>query len=217
MNAAKLVYVMGASGVGKDSVLTYARARLAGTDILFAHRYITREPVAGDENFIALSPKEFAARRERGLFLFAWAAHGCDYAIGREVEEWMRRGATVVVSGSRAHYREGRIGDCVPVLITAPSELAAQRLATRGREDAAARDRRLARGAEIAIAGAEIIDNSGPLAVAGEALVALLRRRARVLVLSNRLDGATVTGEEARPPAQPTVSPKGFGNKSGHS
>jgi ribose 1,5-bisphosphokinase len=177
MNAARLVYVMGASGVGKDSVLSYARARLAGTDILFAHRYITREPFDGDENFIALSPKEFSARRERGLFAFAWAAHGYEYGIGREIEEWLRRGATVVVSGSRAHYREGRIGDCVPVLITAPGELAAQRLAKRGREDSMARAQRLARGGEISVPGAEIIDNSGPLAIAGEALVTLLRRR----------------------------------------
>ena len=180
MTGGKLVYVMGASGVGKDSLLSYARARLAGSGVLFAHRYITRQPVAGDETFIALTAEEFAARRELGLFAFAWAAHGYEYGIGREIEEWMRRGATVVVSGSRAHYRDGRVGDCLPVLITASAEIAARRLAGRGREDAIERAERVARGAELAVIdGVEIIDNSGPLAEAGEALVALLRRRAK--------------------------------------
>ena len=177
MSPGRLVYVMGASGVGKDSLLAYARARLAGSDILFAHRYITRAPTPGDENFISLSPKEFAVRRELGLFAFAWSANGYEYGIGREIEEWARRGATVVVSGSRAHYREGRIGDCLPVLITAPLEMVAERLARRGRESDSAQRERLARAALLAVPGAEMIDNSGTLAEAGEALVALLRRR----------------------------------------
>ena len=57
-----LVYVMGPSGAGKDTLLRAARARLEGGDVFFAHRYITRDPVPGDENFIALSPAEFEAR-----------------------------------------------------------------------------------------------------------------------------------------------------------
>jgi ribose 1,5-bisphosphokinase len=172
----RLVYLMGASGVGKDALLRYARTRLGDTDILFAHRYITRQPVPGDENFIALSQQEFAVRREFGLFSFAWSAHGCDYAIGREIDEWLRRGAVVVVSGSRAHYRDGVVGTCLPVLITTAPEILAARLASRGRESEAACRERLARTIDGECAGAIVIDNSGPLAIAGEVLIDVLTR-----------------------------------------
>jgi ribose 1,5-bisphosphokinase len=48
--AGALVYVMGPSGAGKDSVLGRARAMLS-TDlpIVFAHRYITRPADSGGE------------------------------------------------------------------------------------------------------------------------------------------------------------------------
>ena len=115
---------MGPSGAGKDSVLRYARERLAGSGVLFAHRYITRPPVAGDENFVSLDPAEFAARRARGLFAFDWEAHGCLYGIGLEIEAWLERAALPCDAG-----------------VT--------------------------------------IDNSGPLAEAGEALVGLLAGRGR--------------------------------------
>jgi len=133
----RLVYVMGPSGAGKDTLLVYARGRLGGTGILFAHRYVTRAPLPDDENFIALSPAEFEARRELGLFLFHWAAHGTRYAIGREVEAWLARVAAVVVSGSRAHYAAARPPNAVPVLVTAAPEIIAARLAARGREGGA--------------------------------------------------------------------------------
>jgi ribose 1,5-bisphosphokinase len=170
----RLVYVMGPSGAGKDTVLAYARARLAGSGVLFAHRYITRAPVAGDENFVALSPDEFDERQRRGLFAFSWEAHGCRYGIGSEAEAWQRGGATVVVSGSRAHFRTAAIPDAVAILVTAAPEIRAERLARRGREAAEAVRARLDR-AEAA-EPSFTIDNSGPLDQAGEALVELLRR-----------------------------------------
>ena len=44
----QLIYVMGPSGAGKDSLLGYARERLAEQPLVFAHRYITR-PALSDE------------------------------------------------------------------------------------------------------------------------------------------------------------------------
>jgi ribose 1,5-bisphosphokinase len=172
---APLVYLFGPSGVGKDSILAYARARLAGSDILFAHRYVTR-PLAPDvENFVALTPAEFARRRELGLFAMSWSAHGLHYGVGCEIEVWREHAAAVVVSGSRAHFRTEAKPDWRPVLVTARPEIIAQRLAQRGREDEAAIAERLARGHEPPPAGAVILDNSGPLAVAGEAFISLLK------------------------------------------
>ena len=48
----KLIWLMGASGSGKDSLLTELRQR-EQTQLLVAHRYITRDASAGSENHIA--------------------------------------------------------------------------------------------------------------------------------------------------------------------
>lgn len=57
----KLIWLMGASGSGKDSLLTELRQRKQ-TQLLVAHRYITRDASAGSENHIALSEQEFYPR-----------------------------------------------------------------------------------------------------------------------------------------------------------
>ncbi len=54
---ARLIYVMGASGSGKDSLMRYAREKLAKhSNIVFAHRYITRPADAGGENHCVAHP-----------------------------------------------------------------------------------------------------------------------------------------------------------------
>lgn len=175
-----LVYVMGPSGAGKDTALRMARAQLtAGEKIAFAHRYVTRPADPRHENYVALSPTEFATRHAAGLFAFDWAAHGFRYGIGVEIETWHRVGFTVIVSGSRAHFASlrPRPEGLIAVLITAPPEILAQRLASRGRENAAAQAERLRRGQVFASAapGVVTIDNSGPPEHAAAALLKLLR------------------------------------------
>ena len=81
-----IAYVMGPSGAGKDTLLVLARRELAGSTILFAHRFVTRSADAGHENFIALSEQEFALRARLGLFAFDWQAHGLRYGVSREIE-----------------------------------------------------------------------------------------------------------------------------------
>ncbi len=100
-----LVYVMGPSGAGKDSVLSRARALLPPeAPVVFAHRYITRPADTGGENHVAVTRAEFAMRRAHGLFAYHWGAHGNDYGVGREIHDWRAAGLTVVVSGSRDHF-----------------------------------------------------------------------------------------------------------------
>ena len=57
----KLIWLMGPSGSGKDSLLAELRLR-EQTQLLVAHRYITRDASAGSENHIALSEQEFFTR-----------------------------------------------------------------------------------------------------------------------------------------------------------
>ncbi len=177
----KLVYVMGPSGAGKDSVLDRARAlALPGMPVVFAHRYITRPAGAGGENHVALSPAEFDLRRRQGLFAFHWQAHGNAYAIGAEIHRWRELGLTVVVSGSREHFVQagGIDAGTVPVLITAPADRLAARLAQRGREDTGAARARLQRAQahEIDDPRRVTIVNDGALDDAAEKFVSLLAR-----------------------------------------
>lgn len=181
MSAGPIVYVMGPSGAGKDSVLRYARERLDGLHpIVFAHRYITRPPTPGDENHIALTESEFAARAARNLFAMHWRAHGHRYGIGIEIERWRGAGCLVVVSGSRAHFEQelAATPGIVPVVITSDPAVLARRLAGRARDDAQAVTKRLQRGAahQVEHPALVTIDNSGTVAQAGERLVQVLTR-----------------------------------------
>jgi ribose 1,5-bisphosphokinase len=172
---------MGPSGAGKDSVMSRARALLPGTaPVFFAHRYITRPADIGGENHVALSEAEFLLRRAHGLFAFDWQAHGNRYGIGCEIEIWRKAGLTVVVSGSREHFlaADGLDADTYPVLITAPAERLAERLAARGREDSGAAAQRLDRGEAYTVDDARLvtITNDGALETAAEAFVSLIAR-----------------------------------------
>jgi ribose 1,5-bisphosphokinase len=176
-----LVYVMGPSGAGKDSVMNRARALLPSkAPVFFAHRYITRPADIGGENHVALSEAEFLLRREHGLFAFDWEAHGNRYGIGCEIETWRKAGLTVVVSGSREHFltADGLDADTHPVLITAPAERLAERLAARGREDSGAAAKRLGRGEAHTVNDARLVTimNDGALETAAEAFVSLIAR-----------------------------------------
>ncbi|VVE86336.1 phosphonate metabolism protein/1,5-bisphosphokinase (PRPP-forming) PhnN [Pandoraea bronchicola] len=187
MNLARLFYVMGPSGAGKDSLLAYARERIdtasaGGTPVLFAHRYITRAPSAG-ENHIALSHTEFAVRHALGCFALDWTSHDCRYGIGIEIDAWLAAGANVVINGSRAflehavhRYRE-RLH---LVEIRVDPAVRAQRLANRGRETGDALDKRVAH--QVAWTPPEgvplsVIANDGALAQAGDRLLHLLTGR----------------------------------------
>ena len=74
--------VVGASGVGKDTLLNGARAALAADDrFVFARRTITRSADAGGEDHLFVPPDAFARTREAGGFLASWSAHGLDYGL----------------------------------------------------------------------------------------------------------------------------------------
>ena len=183
--AGTLVFVTGASGAGKDSLLAYARERAAGLPLTFAHRYITRPALAGGENHVALDAREFALRRERGAFALHWEANGLCYGLGVEIDAWLQAGLAVVANGSRAALERAgaRYPGLVPVLVRAAPRVLEARLLARGREDAATVRARVARaaaqdpcpGALPGLTGLKVIANDVPLEQAGEQLLALLR------------------------------------------
>jgi ribose 1,5-bisphosphokinase len=175
----RLVYVMGPSGAGKDTLLTFARSRLSGAPVLFAHRYITRAAEAGGENHVFLSHDEFRIRADQGLFALQWSSHGLHYGIGVEIDAWMERGFTVVVNGSREYLQNvvTRYPALTAVHVDARPDVLAARLASRGRETLDEVRARLARRVPLAVPPHVVltaIDNSGALEDAGRALIEVL-------------------------------------------
>lgn len=181
MNFGRLIYVIGPSGCGKDSVMNYARARCSGNEATFAHRYITRSATSGGENHIHLHSDEYKARLASGLFALNWESHGLYYAIGAEIDIWLEAGFNVVMNGSRAYLPEaaGRYPSILPVLITVERGILKQRLLSRGRETLEEIDSRLERAEayDVQHRNLKVLDNSGELHVAGESLLSLVRNK----------------------------------------
>ncbi|MDO9198347.1 phosphonate metabolism protein/1,5-bisphosphokinase (PRPP-forming) PhnN [Rhodoferax sp.] len=177
---ARLIYVVGASGSGKDSLMSYARNRLANESlVVFAHRYITRAADAGGENHVALTQEEFDSRRRAGLMAMHWESHGHAYGLGIEVNQWLAKGITVVVNGSREYLETAaqRYPELVPVWVEVSPEVLRARLQARGREGAEEIEKRLARAPKNQVLGrrGELIRNDGELHLAGDTLVNLIR------------------------------------------
>lgn len=102
----KLIWLMGPSGSGKDSLLAELRLR-EQTQLLVAHRYITRDASAGSENHIALSEREFFTRAGQNLLALSWHANGLYYGVGIEIDLWLHAGFDVVVNGLTRAFAAG--------------------------------------------------------------------------------------------------------------
>ncbi len=182
-DVSRIIYLMGASGVGKDTLLRYARDQTTvGCPWVVAHRYITRDVDPETENHIALTQAEFDHREAAGLFALQWASHGYHYGIGIEIDQWLARGVNVLINGSRAylHQARARYPGLLPVKITVSDAVREQRLNDRGRETERDLHARLERADDldhVHCPGLEEICNDGPIAVAGNALLALCRSK----------------------------------------
>ncbi len=174
-----LIYVIGPSGAGKDSIMTYAKERLeAENRTVFAHRYITRAADAGGENHIALDLNEFERRAGLGLFCMDWESHGLRYGVGIEAETWIGMGLNVVVNGSRDYLPQAaeRFPNLVPVLISVAHDVLRERLRARGRENNDEIEKRIQRNRQMSFSHPNIVTirNDGPLADAGETFLSLI-------------------------------------------
>ncbi len=181
-NAGILVYMMGPSGVGKDTLIQYAQTLPSTSTVtrpLFvARRYITRPLDKGGEQHLSVSKKEFAQALAQNMFAMHWQSHGLYYGVDKSIDHWLMSNALVLVNGSRAFIPQAlqKYPQLVPVLVQAHPECLQERLVTRGRDSApliASRIRR-ANLSIPAIPTLRIIDNSGPLEHALAAFKALL-------------------------------------------
>ncbi|MDR2892653.1 MAG: phosphonate metabolism protein/1,5-bisphosphokinase (PRPP-forming) PhnN [Deltaproteobacteria bacterium] len=172
-----LIYVMGPSGSGKDSLISYARKQISAScaqtlnaapkaaantaatavinaqpglrPVLFVRRYITRPAKAGDEHHTPLTREEFQQRREQGDFALFWKSHGFCYGVSKDIDLRLAEGAVVVVNGSREYLPAAlkKYPNLLPLLISVRPEVLRARLEKRGREQAADIEKRLAQAA----------------------------------------------------------------------
>lgn len=178
--AGRLVYVVGASGVGKDSLLAWAKRRLPPeAPLRFARRTISRpfDRGASDAEDARLVDRGTWERmRAEDAFALHWQANGSAYGIDRSIERELAAGHGVVVNGSREHLPEAlrRFPSLEVIHVVASDEAIRTRLAGRARETAAQIERRLDRRIAPA-APPEVpfleIPNDGPLEAAGSRLL----------------------------------------------
>lgn len=136
--------IVGPSGAGKDTLIAGALARRP--DLALVRRVITRPTEAGGEDFEGVTEAEFEARVQAGAFALHWQAHGLRYGIPADQ---IGGPGPVLFNGSRAALPQALAAfpGLRVIVITAPPEVLAARLAGRGRESAADIRQRLERAA----------------------------------------------------------------------
>jgi ribose 1,5-bisphosphokinase len=177
----RLVVVVGPSGAGKDTLLGLARDDfLDDPNVVFPRRLVTRAPSRFEENQ-TVSEATFAKSVAAGRFAFWWDAHGLKYALDAAVDDDIRAGKTVICNVSRAVVVElrSRYADVRVVLVTAPPDVLAERLAARRRATDGDVGSRLGRAAptDRDIAPDIVIENIGDPEIGTARLVAAIDGR----------------------------------------
>ncbi len=187
MSAGRLIYLIGPSGAGKDSVLAWLMQHAEPQDRLhLARRCISRPGLDASEAHEALTPQTFATLRDAGAFAMHWAANGLAYGVRHAELAPLQEGRTVLVNGSRGWLDEARrnFPGLIVVQIKASPEVLAQRLQQRGRETPDRIAARLERARRLDLAPHEVdisIVNDTTLDAAGAELLRRLRLLARGL------------------------------------
>jgi ribose 1,5-bisphosphokinase len=183
----KLIYLIGPSGSGKDSLIDAARKALTRCNVHVVRRVITRSAESKGEQALGVSPAAFEHMLTAGEFAMHWAANGLQYGIPKLVVDQLAAGASVLVNGSRAYLPEAveRFPNLLPIMLTVDRSVLRERLAKRGRESAEEIEQRLARNDQL-IAEAKnwergvvritLLDNSSSLATTVTALLEVLAR-----------------------------------------
>lgn len=143
----RLILVVGPSGAGKDTLLGFAKAACGDDrDVVFARRLITRQASASEDNE-EVSTEAFQRAAAAGDYAMHWEAHGHGYALSRAINDDIGAGHTVIANVSRTVIPAARrnYANAVVVLVTAPPDVLAARLAMRARSSDGLLEQRLAR------------------------------------------------------------------------
>lgn len=182
--AGRLIYLMGPSGSGKDTILKGLRGML-GDDCHIMRRVVTRAESGGDDTEDVVSEEQFESMRREGRFAMHWQANDLFYGVPSELSRHLAEGRDVLLNGSRAHYTQARTqyGNLLPVLLRVEAVLLRQRLEHRQRESENQIAARLQRNSRYTRLDASddvfVVDNSGEPEQAVMTLYHYLQRTAR--------------------------------------
>ena len=177
MTTGRLVYCMGPSGAGKDSLLDWLRAHLpAPCPMHWAQRTISRAAMPGGEAHESVSPETLVALRHAQAFALHWDANGLGYGVRHAQLAPLAQGNWVLLNGSRAYLPEAlaRFPDLVAVHITASPQVLRERLLSRGRETPEQVEARVQRALAYSPPPGEAsleVHNDGMLSDAGQRLL----------------------------------------------
>lgn len=176
----RLIYLIGPSGSGKDSVLDAAREALAERGVRVARRVITRSAEAVGESAEAVTHDEFDRLERSGAFAMSWRANELAYGIPTQIDQWLAAGNDVLVNGSRGYLEQARqrYPGLLAVLLRVQPDVLRQRLLKRNRETPEQIEARLARNArfEDSLEGVVTLDNSGDIQATVNRLLTLIDR-----------------------------------------
>lgn len=178
----RLIYLMGPSGAGKDSLIDAARQPLSVLGCEVVRRVITRSAESVGEEAQEVTVEEFERRVARGDFALFWRANGLGYGIPVQIDTWLAQGRNVLINGSRGHLPQARerYPGLIPIVLMVDSEVLRRRLLRRGRENLPEIERRLQRNEQFASSAwlddeqVVRLDNSCELTTTLEHLLAIL-------------------------------------------
>ena len=176
-----LVFVVGTSGSGKDSVMrettSYLNSQSIPTSTL--KRVITR-PSDKNEESTFMTVEEFLKHKEDNEFALSWHIYDNWYGCGRAlIESALARNELLLINISRSILFKARevFPECLIVLVTVPKEIAESRIKKRGREDDKGlkiRLTRMKRDIEMPVPN-KIVENTGDLGKTAEELGVFLK------------------------------------------
>ena len=150
----RLIYVMGPSGAGKDSLLDWLKNRLPPqSPIHFARRTIDRPVQALSEQHESVDSATFERLQQEKSFALHWLANGRQYGVRHGELEPLQQRQWLLVNGSRAYLPEAlRLFDGLTVLhITASADILRARLLARQRETPEAVEARVQRAVAFSV------------------------------------------------------------------
>lgn len=167
----KIVLIVGASGVGKDTLLRSIQNK---TQFNFIKRYITREPDDNEQNYY-IDSEAFERLKKDNFFISTWEAHSNKYGIAKNQ---IIDGVNIIsISRSTIKDFEKYFENVVTVEITLSKDVLYERLKNRARENEEQIQKRLARTYEN-IEAKNIIqfDNSASVELSTSNFITLLER-----------------------------------------
>ncbi|MEP0518777.1 MAG: phosphonate metabolism protein/1,5-bisphosphokinase (PRPP-forming) PhnN [Hyphomicrobiales bacterium] len=174
-----LFAIVGPSGSGKDTVINWLRDKLHGDqNVLFVRRVITRVADVRHEDHDTMSLEAFDLAERNGAFAVTWGAHDLRYGIPTNVKDHLQKGHVGIVNGSRRALDDmhSSFENLQVICLRVDPEILSARLRARDRKSDTDIKTRIAQ-AQLPL-GSNLnvieIDNMGPVAIAGTAILEVI-------------------------------------------